>query len=300
MRYTLKQLKYFLAVAEYGNVTEASERLFISQPSISSAVSQLEEAFEVDLLIRHHAKGVSLTAAGRELTVLAKSLLSHADEIQSRIHAHGSAMSGVIHLGCFVTLAPVYVPKLMQRFRREYPEIEFVLFEGNIEEIYQALLSGDIEVALVYDLGAQERADKVELASLAPNVVLPAKHKLAQRTSIRLNALKEEPMILLDLPHSRDYFFSLFELHDFKPTILHRTRSFEMVRSLVANGSGYSILNLVPNTKVCYDGSKIASIPLAENTKPLRLVLSRTTGVKHSMRVQVFVDFCKREFKVDL
>ena len=69
MKYTFKQLHYFLKVAETGNVTSASEELYVSQPAISNAVSHLEDCFNVQLLIRHHAKGVSLTAAGRELQI---------------------------------------------------------------------------------------------------------------------------------------------------------------------------------------------------------------------------------------
>lgn len=78
-------------------------------------------------------------------------------------------------------------------------------------------------------------------------------------------------MVLLDLPTSREYFQSMFDCHDFKPKIRHRSRSFEMVRSLVANGEGYSILNLIPETDVCYNGAKLVNIPLAEKTSPYPL-----------------------------
>ena len=296
MHYTLKQMRYFLAVAEHGNVTLASEQLFISQPAISNALSQLEECFDAQLLIRHHAKGVSLTPAGRELQAHAKSLLSYAEDIKSHIQEHSTALSGTINVGCFVTVGPVYVPKLMQQFCAEYPEINFKLFEGNIDEINQALLSGRIEVAFVYDLGAQDRAYTVELASLAPVVVLSATHPLARKKKIDLEELRDEPMVILDLPHSREYFQSMFDRYDFKPNIRHRTKSFEMVRSLVANGEGYSILNLTPKNNYCYDGSELVNIPLAEKTKPLSFVISRAAGVKLSKRAEVFIDFCKKQF----
>lgn len=105
-------------------------------------------------------------------------------------------------------------------------------------------------------------------------------------------------MVLLDLPTSREYFQSMFDCHDFKPKIRHRSRSFEMVRSLVANGEGYSILNLIPETDVCYNGAKLVNIPLAEKNKPLSFVVSRAAGVKLSRRAEVFIDFCKNQFQL--
>ena len=67
MRYTLKQLQYFVAAAETGSVKLAAQQIPISQPSVSSAISQLEREFDVQLFLRHHAQGLSLTAAGRRM-----------------------------------------------------------------------------------------------------------------------------------------------------------------------------------------------------------------------------------------
>jgi DNA-binding transcriptional LysR family regulator len=78
MRYTLRQIEYFIATAETGSITLASERLSISQPSISTAITHLEGELETQLFVRHHAKGLSLTTAGRSLLVEAKMLIQQA------------------------------------------------------------------------------------------------------------------------------------------------------------------------------------------------------------------------------
>src|SRR5918998_3955740 len=83
MRYTLRQLEYFIAAGEAGSITLASERIHISQPSISTAISHLEKELGVQLFIRHHAQGLSLTPIGRELLREAKSLVAQAERLFS-------------------------------------------------------------------------------------------------------------------------------------------------------------------------------------------------------------------------
>lgn len=296
MNFTLKQLRYFLAVAEHGNVTTASEHLYVSQPAISNAITQLEDYLGVQLLIRHHAKGVSLTTAGNDLLAEATQLLKHAEEVQTNIKEHSDSLKGTISLGCFVTLAPLYIPRLLNLFNEAYPDVTFVLNEGNIEQISQSLLSGKTELAFVYDLGLSEKIEIHELAKLKPKVVLPANHPLAKKGAIKFEDLKDENMVLLNLPHSREYFQSLFDGHGFKPTIKHKTASYELMRSLVANGYGYSIVNLNPATDICYDGAKIVTVPLAEKAKPLSIVIARATDVRLPKRAETFLDFCKKNF----
>src|SRR5438552_13597925 len=81
IRYTLKQLAYFTAAAEEESVTGAARALNVSQPSISAAIAHLERVLGVQLFLRHHAQGLSLTAAGRTIFAEARNLLAHAGEL---------------------------------------------------------------------------------------------------------------------------------------------------------------------------------------------------------------------------
>lgn len=81
MRFTLRQLEYFIAASEVGSITLASERIHISQPSISTAISHLEKELSVQLFIRHHAHGLSPTPVGRELLREAKALVAQAQNL---------------------------------------------------------------------------------------------------------------------------------------------------------------------------------------------------------------------------
>jgi len=101
MRYTLRQIEYFIATAETGSITLASERLSISQPSISTAITHLEGELETQLFVRHHAKGLSLTTAGRSLLVEAKMLIQQAERLYTIASEVNEKIRGQLSLGWF-------------------------------------------------------------------------------------------------------------------------------------------------------------------------------------------------------
>ncbi len=130
LRYSLRQLRYFVVTAEVLSFTAAARRLHISQPSISTALADLEVSFGVQLFIRHHASGLSLTQAGRDLLGQARNLLKIAEELQMAAKEMDGGMTGAITLGCLVSLAPPLMPRLISRFTSEHAGISFRTVEG--------------------------------------------------------------------------------------------------------------------------------------------------------------------------
>ena len=102
MRFTFRQLEYFVAAGETGSITLASERINISQPSISTAISNLETELGVQLFIRHHAHGLSLTPAGRRLLIEAKTLLAQASHLYDVVSEVTDIVRGQLSVGCLV------------------------------------------------------------------------------------------------------------------------------------------------------------------------------------------------------
>ena len=94
MQYTLKQLRYFAAAAEEGSVTGAAKAIRVSQPSISEAIAHLEDAFDLQLFVRHHARGLALTPAGQRLLVEARSLLAHAGDLSQSVGGLADKLAG--------------------------------------------------------------------------------------------------------------------------------------------------------------------------------------------------------------
>ena len=116
LAYTLRQLEYFVAAANYGSVARAAEHLHVSQPSVSTAIGKLEDQLGVQLFLRQHAQGVALTAAGRRLHREARDLLRQAEDFYDSARSADSAITGELALGCFLTLGPLFMPALVTSF----------------------------------------------------------------------------------------------------------------------------------------------------------------------------------------
>src|SRR5262245_26051590 len=123
LRYTLRQLEYAIAVADHSSVAAAAEMLGIAQPTVSAAIIKLEEQLGVQLFLRHHAQGVSPTPLGHRFLTEARSLVAHANEFQREAESAGTAISGELRIASFLTMAPAFVPGLIEQFQRRYPLI---------------------------------------------------------------------------------------------------------------------------------------------------------------------------------
>src|SRR5699024_6886180 len=219
-----------------------------------------------------------------------RELLSHADDVLASGRGLSSAREGPLHVGFFHTIGPHVMPGLLAQFRREFPNVHVTILEGDLAQLYTALTSGKIELALIYDLGLDEHIERCHLRRLQPYVLAPADSELAQHASISLRKLAGKPMIMLDLPHSREYFSMLFRSSGIEPRIAYYTKSVPMVRSLVANGHGYSILNFRPTVRAAYDGKELAYIDLKGGVSGLALVLAWHVWMRLSARAQAFIE----------
>ncbi|KFK94082.1 MULTISPECIES: LysR family transcriptional regulator [unclassified Serratia (in: enterobacteria)] len=294
--YTLRQLKYFVTTAKCGSVAEASRKLYIAQPSISTAIKGLEDNFGVQLFIRHHAQGVSLTPSGTRFYSKAQKLLRMAHIFEQNALADNDMISGQISIGCFETVAPLILPKLIRGFKTLYPGIETIIRDGEQHELVQKLTTGSLDVALLYrhDLNDNLSTDMLA-APRKPYVLLPANHQFAQQTQISLADLAAEPMILLDVLPSRHYFVNLFTRIGITPNIVFSSPSIEMVRGMVGQGLGFAILVTRPHGKYSYDGQPLATLELKDEVEGSGLVAAWLTHNQLTKPAQLFVEFCKSE-----
>jgi len=297
MHVSLRALRYIVATADYGNISEAARRLNLSQPSISSAIAEFEEAVGVTVFLRHHAKGVSLTPAGQRLISEARALIRHAEEFTRTAQAIGGSLHGEIHIGCFNTIAPCYMPSLLAEFAQLYPGISVQVEDGDQEQVLAALTTGRTELAITYDLGLEAEMTSHTLATLPPHAVIPAAHPLAKERAVALCDFVAEPLIFLDLPLSRVYFMSIFQAHGVEPRIAWRTRSYEFMRGMVAAGHGFAIHNVIPRTTTTYNGGELAVKPFWEPMPALKIVCLSLPSLSMRPAVKAFSDFLQTAFK---
>src|SRR5437868_1520738 len=130
--FSLRQLTYFVAAAEGGSTLRGSKTLNVSQPAISTAISQLEQSFQQKLFVRRHAQGVVLTAFGRRKLADVRDLLAHAAAVAASDETAG--LEGELEIGVFSTLAPVFAPGILSAFNAAHPGVNVRVRESNLEQ----------------------------------------------------------------------------------------------------------------------------------------------------------------------
>lgn len=293
MRFTLKQIEYFVAAAETGSITLASERLSISQPSISSAISNLEAEFDIQLFIRHHAQGLSLTPQGQQLLRRARSLLQQADALAAVATELSTRVGGVLSIGCLATLYPLLLPELLQVFKARYGGVTLQLVGGDQASLIDQLRIGRLSLLLSYDMSLPPDVEFTPLVTLPPFAFVAASHPFARLNSVSLRQLSREPFLLLDLPVSREYFLSLFQREGLAPRIAGRFDHIDVIRSLAARGEGYGIANAQPRNRASLDGHRLAYLALEGAPMALRLGILMMKSTRRTQAVQAFVTLCR-------
>lgn len=293
MRFTLRQLAYFVAAGETGSVTQASERVSISQPSISAAIHHLEREFGLQLFIRHHAQGLSLTPAGVRFLQAAKDVLQSAHGLYDIASEATSTISGPINIGAFFTFAPLLIPELCNRFRADHPRVEMNVSEGSEASLLEKLRRARIDIALTYEQYITKDIAFEPLATLPTYVLVPAAHELAARESIRLEELESQPFVLLDLPLSREYFLSLFAQAGITPNITAHTPNAETLRAYVGSGFGISLMTARPLSKIAVNGTALEYVPLAGDYPPMILGMAWLKELRETRVMEAFKAHCR-------
>ena len=293
LRFTLRQLEYFVAVGESGSIAVASERVNVSSPSISAAISQLEEEFGLPLFARQHAKGLSLTLAGRQMMEKAKCVLNEAESMVDLAVDISGTIQGPLSVGCMLTFAQVVLPSLRLSFEQRFPDVRFRQYELDQAAIFTNLRRAEIDVALTYDLDLPNDLSFQVLASLPPYAMFGKDHPLSEQSCVSIEQLAPFPMALLDLPFSTDYFQSFFVQSGVKPLVTERTRDMAVLRSLVANGYGYSIANVRPLNDRSPDGKLLRFVPIVGDVRPMKMGILTTPEAENVNVIRAFAEHCK-------
>ncbi|WP_102110456.1 LysR family transcriptional regulator [Oceaniglobus roseus] len=295
LRITLRQLEYFIAVCDAGSIARAAQALNVSSPTISTAIAQLEAELGLTLFIRRHAHGLAVSQVGRRFLVGARETVASARGLGDLAATLAGTVRGELHVGCLLTFAQVVLPRLRRSFVDAYPEVSFHQHERDQSELFDRLRDARLDVALTYDLDIPPDLVFLPLIDLPPVAHFAQSHPLAGRSEVSLDDLVGLPMVLLDLPASSDYFLSLFSGLHRRPRIVERTRDIAVMRSLVANGFGYSIANFRPVTDRAPDGGALCFVPISGNPRPLKMGVLMCRGADSSRSVAAFVEHVRAQ-----
>lgn len=292
---TLKQLRYAVAAADARNVTAAAETLNVSQPSISVAIAQIEAHYGRKLFVRRKGEGVEPTSFGASFIRQARQVLDQAAGL-SRLGSAEERVSGAATLGCFTDLAPYYVPRLLGDFRKAMPTITVDFRDAGFDALASQLGKGSIDLALTYDLGLGPDIKRETLIELRPYAMLPATHVLARRASVTLADLAKLPLILTDQALSWQHIVALFNAEEIEVDVAARASSFELQRSMVANGLGVAVAYTRPKADQSYDGRKLAALPISDRLPAQRILLAWAKAPELTPAASALRDFIKSRF----
>ena len=289
----LRHLTYVLAAADRGSITEAASELGVSQPTVSAAIKSFEERFGYRLFVRNPARGLSVTPQGRVFVKQARHLLQVAHDFDRDAMGLGQDLAGEIQVGCYFITAPFIMPPILAALAAKYPSIGFNLREGDLVEVVDDLKNGVTDVALTYDTYADSGIEFEGLFQTPPHVLLSANDPLAEHEAVSLHDLVEKPMVLLNLPVSRELFLNFFRMHGLQPRIRFRPKSFEMVRSLVGAGFGFSFAFLRLKSEQSYQGNPLVRRRIIEKLPPSRICLAVPRHSRATRITDAFTEVCR-------
>ncbi len=241
---TLRQFRYFIAVAESGSVAAASRMLNIAQSALTKAMLELEDELGSALFARS-SKGMALTPQGHRFLASARKVIAAVADA-TRLHAAEAAtgIAGVLSIGVTSLVAGYYLSELFSRFRRSCPAVEVFVTEDSPRFLEHLLINGELDVAIMVSNALSEpQALVAETLTRSPNRVwLASNHVLRSRDELTLADCANCDQIVLEADRIDDLMRSVWARHQLKPRTILRTSSLEAVRSLVGAGAGIAVL----------------------------------------------------------
>ncbi len=260
MAFTLRQIQYFVAVAEQGSVTRAAQNLSISQSSVTEALKELETDLGVELFERH-PRGLTITHNGHQFLRHATKILASVTDARTSFSGKQNEISGKLNIGVTSLVAGYVLSDLLARYRRACPGVEVSAIEDNGGYLEHLLVGGELDVAVMVISYLRDRmALQAEILETSPyRLWLPMGHPLVSADIISVADIAREPLIMLTVDEIEENTGKLLSALGARPHVAFRTRSVEAVRSLVATGAGVALLPDLVYRPWSLEGDRIES-----------------------------------------
>ena len=290
MSLTLRQVRYFVATAEIGQISQAAIHLTISQSAVTTAIKELEAMLGV-LLFQRSAQGMSLTDAGRHFLNRAYVILRSVDDALNSPLPDVRA-SGLLRLAASYTVIGYFLPHHLQRLEHWHPDVNLQVHEQERSAIEQGLLEGrfDMAVVLTANLTHPDIVSET-LFNSERRLWLPSHHPLCERSTVSLADVAREPFILLTVDEAEQSAMRYWELAGQRPSVRVRTSSVEAVRSMVANGSGVAILSDLVHRPWSLEGKRIETVTISDPVTPMSVGLAWHRERAFSPAMQALRDY---------
>lgn len=277
----LRDLQYLVAVADVRNFSQAADKCFVSQPTLSNQIRKLEETLGITLFERNN-KRVIPTETGEQIVALARKVLHQVDTMHDVAKSSKDPLAGKFRLGAFPTLSTYIFPTLVPKITASLPQLKLVLIEEKTQQLLERLKRGELDAAL---LALPIHDDQLEVHTLFDDEFLlatPATHTLAKQKQVTQNHISGEKLLLLEEGHClRDQALAVCQLAGSEEEQDFRATSLETLRQMVKAGTG---ITFMPHIAIHPDERDICYIPF-KKPAPHRTIglVWRKTSVRRAV-----------------
>lgn len=287
----IAQLRYFIEVCRWGNITKAAQELHISQPSVSAAIKELEKEFGVLLFQRINGR-LKITEEGKFFLIRAYRLVSSCDELERSMRTSGTEKKKLT-IGLTPMIASSIFPSLYEGFYAKYPDTEFEIVEQGSITIHDRLTEGSIDLAIAL-LSVMDTAVFKTKVLLHTEFCLcvSEKHPLAKKECIYTEDMHNLPIALLSgNTYHAQVLLNRCEKNGIYPNVVLRSNQLQTVQRMVRHGDVCTFLL----RDAVHVSSGTVAIPFAEPVS-VDIALIWNKNIALSRRAEEFIDFVKSQF----
>ncbi len=289
---TLRQLRYFAAVAQAGQFSLAGIQENVAQSTISNAVSAIEEELGVRLFDRL-PQGVCVTAEGQDFLRHAHHILDSVRDAMESPRLKERALAGKVRIAASYTVLGYFLPELMARFRANYPSVELQLVDLARADIEAAVLDGEVDLGLVIMSNVRnlDRFGSAVLVRSRRQLWVAPGHPLARVRSPSLADVAAYPYLLLTADEGEQSALAYWKRNGLQPAIAVRTGAIEGLRGLVGHGFGVTILSDMVYRPWSLEGKRIEARPLSDTIPDMHAGMLWKRGAKFNESAEAFRQF---------
>lgn len=294
VKFTLRQLEYFRAAVRTGGIAQAARSLNVSNAAVASAIGKLEDITGLILFDRFPAYGLRLTATGQRFLRDASALLEQSEKLELLAQRLRSDRSGHVRLGTYFALAHQIALPLVLQHKTEWPDVKIEVVEADYKSLIQQLADGALDMVLVYDQDTDLTRFHVEtLMSIAPRALLPGAHALANQSAVSLRDLEGIPYLSVHVTDPGPSYLDMLNRAGLHPPTGLETHSYEMVRSYVGKGLGFTMIAFQPENPRTYFNDPVTLLPVIEDIGTISVLLITRRGTQSAILDGVH-ELCKR------
>lgn len=294
MNFSLRQLRYFVTIAELGQVSRAAEQLHVTQSAVTISIRDLENELGYKLFNRE-SHGMELTDDGRQF-------LAHANSIEAAVaDAHNmprqADVAGNLLLAATPTLVGYFLPEHIHRLSGLQPGLCIAMRELDRRSIEAGLLAGEFDMAMMVTSNVTNPALQTQtLIDSRRRLWLPTGHRLAEQAQVSLAEVAREPLMQLTADEAGEAAQRYWAHYGYTPDVRLRSSSIEAIRSMVGNGQGVAIASDMQYRPWSLEGKRVETVLLKEHIPPLSVGLAWRAGSEFTPAMKIVRNYFRQRF----